>query len=62
MKMTNSMRQEFREEARAILYSVTTVKRLQEVWPETEPYLPSANKPPVAVGKVQKLMKEVPKG
>lgn len=38
-KELNAQYKETREQIKAILYSVTTLKRLQEVWPECEPFI-----------------------
>lgn len=38
-KDLNTRYKETREQIKAILYSVTTLKKLQEIWPECEPFI-----------------------
>jgi len=53
---------EVRNEARSILASVTTVKRLIEAWPEVEPMIPKASKPTalMPLKSIENLNKLVP--
>lgn len=53
-------RSELRAKVKAIVNSVTTTKKLLEVWPEAEPYLPVEPEPPralVDVNQVNRLIK-----
>lgn len=54
-------REELRAQAWAILCSVTTVKRLLEVWPETREFIPAeeASKELVSVTRVNQMIQEL---
>lgn len=51
-KQVNTLRETIETETRAIVYSVTTIKKLLEIWPESRELIPNVNKPATGTGLV----------
>ncbi len=64
IEKTKGEESEIRDEARRVLSSVTTVKRLIEAWPEVECLIPQASKPTalMPIESINNLNKLIPLG